>query len=71
MLFSEILNCKHVVFEQELEGEVFYFDLVDREEYLRILNIILKWAWPIAQKTTGMEEPTKSCIQSRCGEVYF
>jgi len=63
VFFSEILNFKHVVFEQELESEDLYFDLADRQGYLRILNIILKWAWPIAQETTGMEERTESCIE--------
>lgn len=46
-----------------MENEDSYFDIVDREAYLKKLNIILKWIWPVVREVTDMEEQTECCME--------
>lgn len=46
-----------------MENEDSYFDIVDREAYLKKLNIILKGIWPVVREVTDMEEQTECCME--------
>ncbi|OQE17293.1 hypothetical protein PENSTE_c021G03971 [Penicillium steckii] len=65
VLFSEILSFEQfIILDSEVENEDSYFDIVDREAYLKKLNIILKWIWPVVREVTDMEEQ-KECFMER------
>ncbi|KAJ5463209.1 hypothetical protein N7475_008153 [Penicillium sp. IBT 31633x] len=56
--FSELLDLGHTI-AVPAYGEK-YFDMVDRKDFLKKLNLLLKWAWPIPQGNIIANVP-RSC----------
>lgn len=53
--FSELLDFGYMI-REPLEGQK-YFDTVDREDFLEKFNVLLYWAWPVAQGSTIANVP--------------
>ena len=54
--FTQVLDLQQLITKPGW-GEK-YFDVIDRKDYVEKMNILLKWAWPIAQGNTVAEFAT-------------
>jgi hypothetical protein len=55
ILFTDVLDLGHMIAVPDWGQR--YFDMVDRKDYVKKLNMLLKWAWPIAQGNTVAKAP--------------
>ncbi|CAI7587156.1 unnamed protein product [Penicillium bialowiezense] len=53
--FSELLDFGYMIREPP-EGQK-YFDTIDKEDFLEKFNVLLYWAWPVAQGSTIANVP--------------
>jgi hypothetical protein len=53
--FTDIVDLEHLLVRPEGGGK--YFDSVDRADYLKKTNMVLKWAWPFTQGNGVIADP--------------